>query len=54
MKIEIEITKERYELLQQYALLTGVTVDAYINFALYDLLRKQGALSIKRSRENDK
>lgn len=43
MKIEFEITEKRNELIQHCAVLCGVSVDAYINFALYELLRKQGA-----------
>lgn len=43
MKIEFEITEKRYELIQRHAERCGVSADAYINFALYELLRKQGA-----------
>lgn len=54
MKIEFEITEKRYELIQRYAELCGVSLDAYINFALYELLRSQGALSLKKSKGNEK
>lgn len=47
MKIEIEITESRYELLKQYSEKIEVTLDSYINFAIYEQLRRNGAFGRK-------